>query len=253
MKKLLALLLVTTMLVAFTGCGFLDKAKDIKEGLDDIGNIFDELEDLPGFIDDDDDEDDAKPIVSGDVYFPESYTDLLAKYSEFGFEHTTVDEAGASIIFSFHFVHEGTEEVDGVDTEVFTVTKVENNETEVNKQWFDEEWQIVKVLKGEEILDEWYGIPVGMFGQIYVLNLLNSQMVVDADGYLEEMYKLEEKGTESGSLGQMETYKISSFLRTIQIHGYMDVDGEKTIVLIRKGVEGSKASEEMLVTHLVAR
>lgn len=249
MKKLIALFLVIALLSALTGCGSLGKAKDIKEGLDGIGKIIDELDDLPGIGDDDDDE----PLFSGSVFLPENYIDLLAKYSEFGFEHTTVNEEEDSIIFSFHFVYEGSEEVDGVDTEAFTITKYENNETVVNKQWFDEDWQVVKVLQDEEVVDEWSGIPVGMLSQIYVLSVTNSQMVVDAEGYLEEMYTLDEQDKENSPVGEMETYKISDILNTTRTHGYIDVDGEKTIVLIRTGMQGSKASEELLVTHLAKR
>lgn len=249
MKKLIALLLITGLLVMLTGCGFLDKANDISDGLDDIGKIVDELEDLPGL----DDEDESKPIISGNVFFPENYTDLLAKYGEFGYEHTTVNEEGESTLFSFHFVYEGTEEVNGVDTQVFTITKVENNETKVNKQWFDKDWTVVKVLEGEEILDEWSGIAVGMLGQIYVLKVQNSQMVVDGEGYLDEMYTLEEQEKESGPVGEMETYKIRDILNTTRTQGYIDVDGEKTFVLIRTGAESSKVMEELLVTHLAIR
>lgn len=70
MKKILAIVLVLVMLAAMSGCSLLEKVTNFKKGLDDIGNIIDDLD--PDDDDDGDDNDDNNggndnPLLNSNV------------------------------------------------------------------------------------------------------------------------------------------------------------------------------------------
>lgn len=255
MRKLIALLVITGILAfAATGCSYLKKAKDIKDNLDDIGDIIDDLGDLDDIIDDIDDDGDQN-VFSGTVYYPENSAELLRKFSEFGYEFTKQSEDGGTQFMSVHFVYEGSEDVDGVAADIFTVTMVEDDETVVERQWYDEDGRLVKAVKDGEEVDEWYAMPVGMYLGIYTGKVKLTTLVIDENGELETFsYSLEDKRSESSDVGKMEVYEIKSkLLQVAYIYGLVEGKGEKHFALIRSEVPGTEVFEQVVVTHMEFR
>lgn len=252
MRKLIALLLVTGILVfALTGCGFLKTAKDIKDGLDDIGDIIGDPDD-----DDDDDEDEgAETVFSGTAYYPEDSKTILRDFSEFGYEVSGEDEDGNSQFWSIHYVYEGDEEVDGDAASVLTVTKVENGETLVETHWYNEDGRLVKAMKDGEEISDWEAITLGMFLGLYANKASLTTTVVDEDGKIKTFsYSLEDERSEGSDVGEMDVYEIKSkFVNVLHVYGLVEKAGDIYFVLLRSEVPGTDVFEQLLVTHMEFR
>jgi len=254
LKKILAIImLVVLLLTTATGCGMLKKAKDFKDGIGDIIDNIDNNDPDNGDVDDPDDPGDV-PIFTGQVFYPQSYKDVINKFQEFGYIWTSVDGDGNSSDWSIYYRVEGTEEVDGVETQVISVTKVEG-ETNHYKFWFDDELNCVKALANEEEIDVWNAAVLTMLIQTYVNYVLLTTAVVDEDGMIDTFARtLETERTEGSDLGNMDVYEFSSnFSTAISTYGLIDFDGDLVYVLIKQSVEGSVAYEEMSLSHAVTR
>lgn len=255
MKKVLAMILVVGLL-AFTvsGCGFLQKAKDIKDGLDDIGDVIEDIEDdIEDDIDDNDDDTDS--VVDDPIYYPADFKELLAKYQEFGYKWNAVGEDGTTNNWSIHYLFEGTEEIDGVPTEIFTVTMVEYDETTVQKYWFNQDGECIKARADEQDIEVYSSAGFTMLTQLYVNYVYLTQGVLADDGTVDTFaYTLEDERSESSDLGDMDVYEFSShFSPVIFTYGLMEIDGDLTFVYIKQTIPDSPVMEEMTVTHMVTR
>jgi hypothetical protein len=264
MKKILAIILLVGLLVATPGCGLLNKARDFKKGLDGISDVIDDLKDLDDDLEDLDEDLDEKigddgddvedssddPIFSGEVFHPEDWTEVMNMFKEFGYVWVSVDENGVSSEWSIYYKDLGSEEVDGVTAQVVSVTKVEGG-TDTFKFWFDEEWECLRAEANGEDTGTWDAGVLSMLVQLYTNTVLLTTGVLDEDGTLDtSAFSLEDSRRESADVGSLEVYEISSkFTNFIYTYGLSEVNGQKIFATIKNSIKGSKASEEMRLTH----
>jgi len=268
LKKILALIVIAVMLITtVSGCGMLKKAKDIKDGLDGINDFVNDLEDQFGddtddYDDnDDDDDDDDSDVVSSvfahEVYYPQDSIAILEKFQEFGYSWEEKYEDGSENNFSLHYKSAGTEEVDGVSTEVFDVTHIEGEETDQYRIWFNGEWEPIKATHNGEEMEAWEGAVLTFALSIYSNYVQLTQTVVDVTGELDTFsYSLDEQTSEVNIFGLMDIYQFSSiFSPVITTYGLVDLDddGVQDFVMIKNIVKDSEHGWVMRVTHAVPR
>ena len=257
LKKLLAILLVIILVFVASGCGLLGKAKELKDGFDQIA---DDLQDIISDDDNndsnnDDDEDDI-PLFDAQVFYPEDWTDVLNRFSEFGYAWTTVTSAGETTNWSFYYLSEGRGEIDGADTEIIKVVKFENNETREFIFWYDDDWNCVKAMEGNQEKEIYEGSLLGFFTQLYVNHVALTKMVIRDDATIDSFsHTFVSVGSEGADLGQgnkaITLYEIlSNYGGITYTYGLTEIDGILTYVLVR---HQGDSSEEMRFTHLVPR
>lgn len=262
MKKTVAILLLFVLLVGtLSGCGL------VKKLLPDVSDIIDELpidkdpddedpndEDPNDEDPNDEDPNDGDVVVEGNIFYPADWKDILNRFAEFGFTHKEVRENGEESTWSFHYVSEGTEEIDGEETEVIKLTKVESS-TEEYRIWFTSDWECVKFQKNGEDQDTWNSSVLSMLLSIYENSLLLTQVVLTTDGTIDDpsAYKLDEVTKEDTELGSLDLYSFSSLWTKYTFHYGFYEDGDLYSALIRNALEGSDSYTELRITHLNPR
>lgn len=245
MKKFFMLLLIANLLVlTLSGCGYSFQKGDTinNETADPAGT------DEPGCQD-------TQKILKGNVFYPEAAQGLFAKYREFGFQWKVSYDSFLEE-WSVHYLYEGTEEVNGQATEVYTVTFAETGEEIVEKHWYNPQWDYIKgVINGQEVERGNVHLPTQIHS--YVGMVLDSRTVFDSDGCIDPLvYKLDQgaSGTQGSPLGTMEVYVLRRVTdNEIRTYGVNEIDGELIFTLIRFGEAGTDYLEELQITHLVAR
>lgn len=260
MKRLFVLFIVACLLaLPLSGCNF---QFDLNDNADS-GDIQDPSDDgdttEPGDSDDDTvnpgDDGNSQKILDGNAFYPADYIDVLAKYKEFGYEWTTSNSTQTDTTY-FHYLYEGSEDVDGVAAEVYTVIHEQPAATKVEKQWYNSDWECIKVMVDGQVMP-WSEITMPNHVEHYVSLVKNAQWVFDEEGCINTLaYSLEEEGsgTQGSPVGSMEVYVLNSLdLPSSYSYGMTEIDGELIFALIRQGYTNSQDYEELRVTELVAK
>lgn len=254
MNKFLVLLLVACLLaLPLSGCSFQFDLNDNADSGDDSQDPGDN-----GDVPNDGDADESwgeytQKILAGDAFYPADYTQVLAKYKEFGYEWTVSSETQTDTVY-FHYLYEGSEEVDGVPAEVYIVTLEQAGEPYVEKHWYNSQWDCIKVMVDGQVQSwPYFSMPTQVTH--YVNLVLNAQMIFDEDGCIDTLvYSLEEEGTgtQGSPIGSMEVYVLSSLLyNDVYSYGVTEHDGGLVFALIRQGYSDTQDYEELKITELV--
>lgn len=259
MKRVIIFILLAGLLVNVAGCGLLQKAKQFKDGLDEFGNIVDNINDNDWFNDDDDNDDDygdddnqGQSAFGGVVWYPGDSFEILNRFQEFGYVWEETLEDGSPNNFSLHYRSE--DDIDG--TVIYNVSTTETNkEDKIFKLWFDSEGKCIKAMKGDEELESWEGSILTMLVQLYVNYAKLTTTIIDADGRVEDFsYSLGDKWTEGSEFGTVEMLEVhSKLLPVTSTFGLVPVDGELFFIKIKHDTNGSNAVKELRVTHLVGK
>lgn len=256
MKKILAIVLVLVMLAAMSGCSLLEKVTNFKKGLDDIGNIIDDVD--PDDDDDGDDNDDGNdnPLLNSNVFYPGSVFDIMAEFKEFGYTWEETLEDGSPNDFSLRYTSMEGDEINGEATVVFDVYTTETDKDDKTfRFWFTDDWNCVKALRDGEEVESFEGGTLTMMLSIYVNYIKLTKLVINDEGKLESFsHTLQETRTEACSLGSMDVLIISDNFRPIvRTYGLVDLDGEQMFTVLRVDHDNSERFQELRITQAVKR
>lgn len=266
MKKFFALFLALCLLaLPVSGCNFQFDLNDVLDSGDVSGDDVDEPgddtgepgdTDEPGQTDDGDDSGaGAVKILEGSAFFPQTVDEVMAKFQEFGFEWSsgTADQTSS---WSFHFLYEGSEEVNGVPAEVYTTTYTESGVTTIEKHWYNADWECIQVMEDGEI-EPWPFVSLTNLIGHYVGFTVSAREVFDDNGSFDSnLYALDDQGsgTQGSPVGSMEVYVLRSlFFTDLDSYGVVEIDGEQYFALIRYGLSDDPVFEQVSVTHLVKK
>jgi hypothetical protein len=252
MGKAIALMAVALMLVGvLTGCAALNSAKEVKQGLDELATLADEIEQAGA--------DEGTVVFQGELHGFENALELLATFSEFAYQWEEISD-GHTEEWSFSYESLGREEVNGVDAERYKCIKVENDEAAEYEFWFDDEWLAVKSLVNGELKEgldsEMEAALLTMLTQLYINRAATDGMVFSEPGVLDFGYSLEGESREDLNLGsgsvKVDLYTIKSeFAGITYTIGLAEIGGKKLYVNLIAGTDES--SSGLRVTRAVPR
>ena len=251
MRKVLVLVLIAVLIMGLaSGCSLAKKAKDVRDQVDEISGILDELEQISDNMGED------EVLFTSELYAFESYTDVLDTLEAFAFDWVSAD---GSDDWSFGYETLGEEEIDGVNTRHILVIKTEKGETDEYEIWCNDAWETVKAVVDGEEKEGWdaagYGTVLTALTQLYVNYQALAGMVYSEPGVMDgASYSLEGKGSESVNVGSGSAdvfYLKSNFLDATWTIGLTKVGAKSMYVILEQGAGDSSGG--LHVTEAVAR
>lgn len=189
----------------------------------------------------------AVQLVLGDYMVFDSAEQVLATFRDFGYEYINRNPGEEQTSWSFEYQYLGNETIDGVSTEHYKMTMVEDGETKVSEAWYDNTWSAVKYLdsSGEQtgMNASFAGSNLTMMSQLYCTQIVLNISAYSTEGVLDELaYELKDVGSENMDFGygntKVELQDIKYLYGGIVMHnGAAKLNDKKFYVILETETE----------------
>jgi hypothetical protein len=196
---------------------------------------------------DDESANQAADPVRGDYMVFDSSEQVLNTFRELGYEYINKNPGEEQTSWSFEYKYLGSETIDGVSTEHYQMTMVEDGETTVSEAWYDNTWTAVKYLdsSGEQtgINAGFAGSNLTMMTQLYCTQIVLNISAYSTEGVLDELaYEQKDTGSKNMDFGfgntEVELQDIKYLYGGIVMHnGAAKLNGKKFYVILETETE----------------
>lgn len=194
-----------------------------------------------------DTEDQAVDLVRGDYLVFDSAEQVLKTFRDFGYEYINRNPGEEQTSWSFEYKYLGSETIDGVSTEHYQMTMIEDGETTVTEAWYDNTWTAVKYLdsSGEQtgINASFAESNLTMMSQLYCTQIVLNISAYSTEGVLDELaYEQKDAGSENMDFGfgntEVELQDIKYLYGGIVMHnGAAKLNDKKFYVILETETE----------------
>jgi hypothetical protein len=229
---------------------------------EDANNDYEESDDSSEEVLGSDVSETKEGTVLGEYISFESAANVFETFNEFGYEYVTKTAGEEPSSWSFAYKYLGSENINGVDTEHYQITMVEDGETQISEGWYDSSWSAVKYIdaNGEQTGEtaSWAGSTLSMMTQMYCNQTAINLAIYSADGALDEFaYEILDSESQDMDFGfgntNVEIINVKSKFADLIFHtGVANLNDKKFYVILdTETADGS--TQGLHITNAITR